>query len=249
MNHKIYCFCCIIGAIILTITVGCGRKSKESKVTSETKSVEIIRPNQYCRAIVNTKDGYSTWVTFEKDNTDVTAVRHWGNVIKVDDKWVQIVKMSYLGKRKDYEMVFLKDLKNGRYNYLSVLRNFMYDAKISLYSEFCFSYNYYFSIGKWEENKFVDLDHFANGKDVVLLQEKYDEMIENELDLTSDELRRKYCKYDASWMIYKNKPKYEFICEAENLSIKIHIRLAKIFAMLTLLGAYPPFSLSISSPD
>ena len=74
-------------------------------------------------------------------------------------------------------------------------------------------------------------------------------MIENELDLTSDELRRKYCKYDASWMIYKNKPKYEFICEAENLSIKIHIRLAKIFAMLTLLGAYPPFSLSISSPD
>ena len=118
MNHKIYCFCCIIGAIILTITVGCGRKSKESKVTSETKSVEIIRPNQYCRAIVNTKDGYSTWVTFEKDNTDVTAMRHWGNVIKVDDKWVQLVKMSYLGKRKDYEMVFLKDLKNGRYNYL-----------------------------------------------------------------------------------------------------------------------------------
>ena len=117
MNHKNYCFCCIIGAIVLTITVGCGRKSKESKVTSETKSVEI-RPNQYCRAIVNTKDGYSTWVTFEKDNTDVTAMRHWGNVIKVDDKWVQLVKMSYLGKRKDYEMVFLKDLKNGRYNYL-----------------------------------------------------------------------------------------------------------------------------------
>ena len=67
---------------------------------------------------MNTKDGYSTWVTFEKDNTDVTAMRHWGNVIKVDDKWVQLVKMSYLGKRKDYEMVFLKDLKNGRYNYL-----------------------------------------------------------------------------------------------------------------------------------
>lgn len=235
MNHKFSVTCCIIGAIILTIMAGCGRKSKDPKVTSETKSVEI-RPNQYCRAIVNTKDGYSTWVTFEKDKTDVTATRHWGNIIKVDDRWVQLVKRSYLGKRKDYEMVFLKDLKNGLYNYLSIFDDFLINKETETYSRYCFSYSHHYSIDDWEFSEartYVDLNALANSNDKHLIQNEYNDMITNEAKIPTDELRNRFCEHNYSWMVYQDKPKYEFICEAENLSIKIHI-LETVGSMITL---------------
>lgn len=234
--------------LILSTAMGCKthispsqsmENSKTENTSNSTHGIQnvMLPSNTYCRAIVNTKDGYSTWVTFDKDKIDVT--RHWGGIMNIEGEWVQIVKMSYLGKEKIYDLLFLKNLYDGRYSYIDSYRTLLNDNSNNTYTRYCFSYVFYHYLnkwGRWEQN-YADPNIFTHMNETQLLKHEYEIYCENEAEegvvqTKSDELRGLYCEMYLSWMVFMNHPKYEFICESTSLSARINI-LETVGSMIT----------------
>ena len=222
--------------LILSTAMGCKthispsqsmENSKTENTSNSTHGIQnvMLPSNTYCRAIVNTKDGYSTWVTFDKDKIDVT--RHWGGIMNIEGEWVQIVKMSYLGKNKRCELVFLKNLHNKRYSYVNVYQNFL-NEQFGL--KYCFSYRFHYMLDRWGWLYREYADPFSLALDNVetLIKQQYDDFCANDVEdgyarSRSDELRGMYCEFDTPWMVYQNRPRYEYLCETHNLYTNIKV--------------------------
>lgn len=215
MNIKtlVFAFC-----VIPLIASACNRSATQHPDTAE---IVLAHPqSELCRVVVNYKNNRHLYVEFGKNG--FKPIDAAGTLLKLHDDWriISIAKFQFNGQRITSDELFIRSIGTTD-DMLFQIRRPMKD-KVDLYYDYkqwnfyCFSYAFHRLFdGLLYKQKYIgDLSKLVLSDKLELTNTT---RLFNQALVNIQERKIELCEQKPFWMIYKNKPLLNYICEAIQL--------------------------------
>ncbi len=223
-----------LSLILFTIPVlalSCNRHTASQTVqTVQSDTVEIVLDepqSELCRVVVNYKNNRHLYVEFGKNG--FKPVDAQGTLVKLDDEWgvISIAKFQFGSHRVSSSEFILRMLESTNDILFPIYRpsrnNDDWFLGYKTWNFHCFSYAYHDTFNgliTYAPKYIGDLSKLSID-DTHSIERAINLFFNTYKDKTARNIR--LCRQNDIWMVYKNKPSHNYICEATKLDRDLEI--------------------------